>query len=604
MRILPLLALVAVLAAPLAAAQSTAADSPALTVSPGESAILLAPAEERVVKAQITNPTDLTLDVQVTATSPARTDGTRFLVNPASSAIRIPPRASEIVHFTVTAPPREAAPYGADIVIRAESTQVDPGEGRIAARLAILDLVLEPRAVPDPGTGESRFKLIVRNPGPHVIETAIVARSPGHLLETGDPSRMSLEPRSERILRYTLRKAEVGIPEEMNRERSRFVTFAASTLDGQGSYGKAVLAIRNATDEPPPDPTVDPAPPMHEEPPVSEPTVDAEIRLEAIGRYPKEVPIGRNDTILVRVVATRGDPGEVRVQAAIKAMPDVAFAVTPEIFVLTEGESREVEIGWSVPVTTEPMGVVLVDAGLVKPSAAHDQLHLSVIFSPPLHGDPIPPVDDPLEAFRGDPAGFIASHPLETAGAAGGASLAAVGLALLARRESLRFALLAPAVGLFTRLSRPKVLDHALRDTLLGAIRAKPGVTYGELKRAFDLNTGTLIHHLQMLEQHRFVASRREGRARRFYPVGERLPEARADEVTPMQTRILALLDAGPLTQKQLAERLGLTKQGANHHIKTLERKGRIAFELRNGVWVCVRAAPEPVAFVPVEREG
>ncbi|HEX2021819.1 MAG TPA: helix-turn-helix domain-containing protein, partial [Candidatus Thermoplasmatota archaeon] len=71
--------------------------------------------------------------------------------------------------------------------------------------------------------------------------------------------------------------------------------------------------------------------------------------------------------------------------------------------------------------------------------------------------------------------------------------------------------------------------------------------------------------------------------------VGQRLPEVPTQALTPMQARILAILDERPLTQKDLAARLGLTQQGVNYHVKTLERKGHLVVEREGAEWLCHR---------------
>lgn len=180
----------------------------------------------------------------------------------------------------------------------------------------------------------------------------------------------------------------------------------------------------------------------------------------------------------------------------------------------------------------------------------------------------------------------------ENAAALAAGAAVVAGAALLreaARRDPYRFA---PLAALFTRFSRAKVLDHATRERIHAAIQGSPGVNYATLKRDLGLNAGALVHHLRMLEQHGLVISRREGHRRRFYPVDVRLPPVEEDPLTPTQARIVAMLDADGLTRRVIADRLGTTQQGANWHLKTLERRGAIEVRYVDGEWRCYRSAP------------
>lgn len=177
----------------------------------------------------------------------------------------------------------------------------------------------------------------------------------------------------------------------------------------------------------------------------------------------------------------------------------------------------------------------------------------------------------------------IAAHPVATAGA-----LAAVGAAAtipLWRREWWRYLTILGFLPLYTRLQKRHVLDHKTRERIHQLIMDQPGIHYSALKDATGLNAGALVHHLRTLERHALVTSRREGTLRRFYPVGARLPAPPAIVFTPTQSRILELLDQRPMTQRELAETLGITQQGVSYHLKTLERKGQLMLERDGGEW-------------------
>lgn len=166
--------------------------------------------------------------------------------------------------------------------------------------------------------------------------------------------------------------------------------------------------------------------------------------------------------------------------------------------------------------------------------------------------------------------------------------------AWLLRRDWARYAL---AAALYTRLARSEVLDHPGRDDLRQRIAREPGVCYSDLKASTGMNTGALVHHLRALERAGVVTSRKEGAFRRFYVTGS-APATQAARVltvatlTPMQARVLEMVREAPLTQGEIAERLGLSQQGTGHHVKALERAGHLSAEFDGRAW----------RYRPVER--
>lgn len=182
-----------------------------------------------------------------------------------------------------------------------------------------------------------------------------------------------------------------------------------------------------------------------------------------------------------------------------------------------------------------------------------------------------------------------ASLSLSTVVAIGGIGAGAAGLGALAwlRRDAARFAV---AAALYTRLGKSEMLQHAGREDLLQRITREPGICYTDLKRATEMNTGAIVHHLRAMERTSLITSRKEGAFRRFYAMGA-VPAAASGMVravpklTPMQARVVALLEEAPLTQAEMAERLGLSQQGMSHHVKALERAGHIAPEFDGKAW-------------------
>lgn len=193
----------------------------------------------------------------------------------------------------------------------------------------------------------------------------------------------------------------------------------------------------------------------------------------------------------------------------------------------------------------------------------------------------VPPVVG--ASVEADASAGLSTSTILVVGGVGAAGALAVGVALL-RRDAARYAL---AVALYTRLARSQVLDHPAREALGQRIASEPGVCYTDLQRASGLNTGALVHHLHALERAGVVTSRKEGAYRRFYPAGAapRADVARVEPLTPMQARALEIVRQESPTQGELAQRLGLTQQGASHHVKALERAGHVEVVHDGKVW-------------------
>lgn len=204
------------------------------------------------------------------------------------------------------------------------------------------------------------------------------------------------------------------------------------------------------------------------------------------------------------------------------------------------------------------------------------------------------PPATPLRAM----SDFVKAHPVSSASGfvLGGFALVSIPFW---RREWWRYGAMLPLLPLYTRLQKREVLDHKTRERIHQMIVEQPGIHYSALKEATGLNAGALVHHLRTLERHGLVASRREGVLRRFFPVGARLPPPPEVVLTPTQGRILELLDAQPMTQRELADRLGITQQGVSYHLKTLERKGQLLLERDGGEWRYYRV--RDLAGQPVE---
>lgn len=145
-------------------------------------------------------------------------------------------------------------------------------------------------------------------------------------------------------------------------------------------------------------------------------------------------------------------------------------------------------------------------------------------------------------------------------------------------RESSKYALLLFFLPLYSRLRRKEILDHETRGMIRGYVIANPGDHFNSIKSALDLRNGTLAHHLNVLEREDIIKSVKDGKYRRFFPVGMRV----ADEVFPTKIEkiILDIVRETPgITQKEIAGHLGMSQPTVSYHIGKLRDSQRIRTE-------------------------
>jgi PKD repeat protein/DNA-binding transcriptional ArsR family regulator len=167
------------------------------------------------------------------------------------------------------------------------------------------------------------------------------------------------------------------------------------------------------------------------------------------------------------------------------------------------------------------------------------------------------------------------SMPLVVGAVSATAGLIAIGA--IGGTDLGRYKFFTLLIPLFTRLKKPKILDHFERGRIYEHIRKTPGDTYSSIRKALDIQNGALAHHLRVLEFHEYIVSRRDGMYKRFYPKGMRIPEGKHKSI---QEQMLEMIMANPkITQKQMAERLGIDRSTVNYHVKILLAMGVIRSE-------------------------
>jgi len=132
-------------------------------------------------------------------------------------------------------------------------------------------------------------------------------------------------------------------------------------------------------------------------------------------------------------------------------------------------------------------------------------------------------------------------------------------------------------IPLYTRLKKKDVLDHFTRGRIYGYIQANPGDHLNSIKRALELNNGSLVYHLNTLEKNGYIYSKIDRSYKRFYPTRTKLPERNISELTRIQRDIVEVINANPgISQKEIATKLDISKQLVNYHVKILQDAGCI----------------------------
>lgn len=162
-------------------------------------------------------------------------------------------------------------------------------------------------------------------------------------------------------------------------------------------------------------------------------------------------------------------------------------------------------------------------------------------------------------------------------------AIAGAGISLM-----LLFAYLYPilhqgAFTLYSKLVKHQLLDHELRDQLIHLIRENPGISPPMLKSLTNSAWTTVIYHLSVLSENNLITSVRDGRHRRYFPVGaihhQALPKlALLQNPRTKEVRDMILAQPG-IERATIARMLGVTPAAATWHLRRLVTGGLIRSE-------------------------
>ncbi len=130
----------------------------------------------------------------------------------------------------------------------------------------------------------------------------------------------------------------------------------------------------------------------------------------------------------------------------------------------------------------------------------------------------------------------------------------------------------------YTKMRRDRLLEHDTRNRIYEYINLHPGSHYRAVMNDLGLHMGTTTHHLNMLEQQRYIKSYQDGMYRRFYPFDAKIKNGLI--LTDIQKRILQTIQGVPgISQTGIAQKIGQTRKIVHYHIKLLADAGFVQVE-------------------------
>ena len=141
-------------------------------------------------------------------------------------------------------------------------------------------------------------------------------------------------------------------------------------------------------------------------------------------------------------------------------------------------------------------------------------------------------------------------------------------------REPVKYRLFMLMIPLYSKLKKDKI-EQGVRFEILGYLKAKPGANYSELKRILDLNDGSLVHHLKILDREEKIYSKKLGKYKLFYVSTYRRKASIGSFLTPFHKRLIELIDMEPgIIPKKLAKVLDRSQPDISYHLSELTRNG------------------------------
>ncbi len=255
--------------------------------------------------------------------------------------------------------------------------------------------------------------------------------------------------------------------------------------------------------------------------------------------------------------------------------PDIKFGQVLT-FTWTSNVSGTLGIGTALDVSLADAGAHLVTL-TVSDGEFETSATLTIIIVPKESIAPPPPPPP-----SGEEEGFALWIPIVVVLALLGVTLA---VASFTEPGKYRWGLmLAPLI-----IKKDEVLDNKTRYALHGIITEKPGIHYSAIKEEIGLSNGEAAYHLDVLEREEFIRSVRDGRLKRFYSYGTKVPKN--PKMTPEETReaIVSLVRERPgISQQRIINELGIERPSAGYFLRELVKEGELKAE-KQGLYTVYR---------------
>jgi predicted transcriptional regulator len=112
---------------------------------------------------------------------------------------------------------------------------------------------------------------------------------------------------------------------------------------------------------------------------------------------------------------------------------------------------------------------------------------------------------------------------------------------------------------------------------------ANPGDYYNSIQKTLGIPNGTFAYHLHVLEKEGYIRSARYGTRKCFFPADMRIPEQETTLKAGQRLIIEKILERPGISQKEIAESLGVSSATVSYHVKGLLESGVVKTE-RSGM--------------------
>jgi len=130
----------------------------------------------------------------------------------------------------------------------------------------------------------------------------------------------------------------------------------------------------------------------------------------------------------------------------------------------------------------------------------------------------------------------------------------------------------------YSRLKRRKLLNNIFRRRIDDKIKTNPGIHFRALLSDLKLKTGTLSHHITVLEREEYIKEHQDGMYRRFY--SSDLQKLENNLIPTVQQKILRTIKDNPgISQSKISKLTGNSRFVVNYHTKILNHGGMISVE-------------------------